>query len=239
MGREFEKRQSRLLFEKSIERLKPEEDVALIAYTSGTTGFPKGSLLTHSNMLKMALNLNAVDPKKPDDEFVSFLPLPWIGEQMMSIATALAIGFTVNFPEEPETAMQPIFTRSAPTWCSARPGSGSSSRSVIVKHHGRLLASSALSTGSVCPSAMRWPISILSVRNPPLHWKIMYAISYRAFVQGAERTGLGFSQHPQRHHRRRRLGAGRVPFLPCLRGEPETDLRADRDKRHFLHPPGR
>ena len=82
MGRDFEK-QHPGYFEKSVERLDPE-DVALVAYTSGTTGFPKGSLLTHRNMLKMALNLSAVDPKLPEDEFVSFLPLPWIGEQMMS-----------------------------------------------------------------------------------------------------------------------------------------------------------
>jgi long-chain acyl-CoA synthetase len=56
----------------------------------------------------MALSLNQVDRKQEKDEFVSFLPLAWIGEQMMSVATALAIGFTVNFPEEPETAMENI-----------------------------------------------------------------------------------------------------------------------------------
>jgi long-chain acyl-CoA synthetase len=49
-----------------------------------------------------------VDPKRPGDEFVSFLPLAWIGEQMMSLSTALAVGFTVNFPEEPETVMENI-----------------------------------------------------------------------------------------------------------------------------------
>ncbi|MBI4800277.1 MAG: AMP-binding protein [Desulfarculus sp.] len=75
LGRQFEKEHPNYL-ENSIARLKPQ-DLALIAYTSGTTGFPKGSLLTHSNMLKMALNLSSVDPKLPDDEFVSFLPLPW------------------------------------------------------------------------------------------------------------------------------------------------------------------
>jgi long-chain acyl-CoA synthetase len=81
-------------------------DVALIAYTSGTTGFPKGSLLTHTNMLAMAASLMSVDPKRPDDEFLSFLPLPWIGEQMMGVASALLIGFTVNFPEEPDTVQE-------------------------------------------------------------------------------------------------------------------------------------
>ena len=83
-------------------------DLAMICYTSGTTGSPKGAMLTFSNLLNMAMSLHAVDPRRRTDEFVSFLPLAWIGEQMMSVATALAIGFTINFPEEPETALHDI-----------------------------------------------------------------------------------------------------------------------------------
>jgi len=84
------------------------EDLAIICYTSGTTGFPKGAMLSFRNLLTMALSLHEVDPRRPEDEFVSFLPLAWIGEQMMSVATALAIGFAINFPEEPETAQENI-----------------------------------------------------------------------------------------------------------------------------------
>ena len=83
-------------------------DLAMICYTSGTTGSPKGAMLSFSNLLTMAMSLHQVDPRRPSDEFVSFLPLAWIGEQMMSLATALAIGFTINFPEEPETALHDI-----------------------------------------------------------------------------------------------------------------------------------
>src|SRR5436190_2471328 len=83
-------------------------DLAMICYTSGTTGSPKGAMLSFANLLNMAMNLHQVDPRRPTDEFVSFLPLPWIGEQMMSVATALAIGFTINFPEEPETALHDV-----------------------------------------------------------------------------------------------------------------------------------
>lgn len=84
------------------------DDVAIISYTSGTTGNPKGAMLSFRNLLTMAMNLDAVDTKRIDDEFVSFLPLAWIGEQMMAVATALAKGFTVNFPEEPETVTENI-----------------------------------------------------------------------------------------------------------------------------------
>src|SRR5207237_1775043 len=95
------------LFSRNVARGQGS-DLALICYTSGTTGSPKGAMLTFANLLSMALSLHQVDPRRQSDEFVSFLPLAWIGEQMMSLATALAIGFTINFPEEPETALHDI-----------------------------------------------------------------------------------------------------------------------------------
>ncbi len=83
-------------------------DVALLFYTSGTTALPKGALLSHYNMLTMGQNLMRVDPCYENDDFVSFLPFAWIGEQMMSLSCGLLAGFTINFPEEPETAQENI-----------------------------------------------------------------------------------------------------------------------------------
>ncbi len=94
-----------------FERLATEgagEDVALLFYTSGTTSLPKGVLLSHYNMLSMGRNLMAVDPCYETDDYVSYLPFAWIGEQMMSISCGLQIGYTINFPEEPETAQENI-----------------------------------------------------------------------------------------------------------------------------------
>ncbi len=82
--------------------LKPD-DPTLITTTSGTTGRPKLAMLSHVNLLSMAHNLGQADPKFSEDEFVSFLPLAWIGEQMMAVASALLFGFCVNFPETPAT----------------------------------------------------------------------------------------------------------------------------------------
>ncbi len=105
-GREYE-REHPGIFDQMVDATDPEA-CAQICTTSGTTGNPKLAMLSHRNMLSMAANLGKVDPKYETDEFVSFLPLPWIGEQMMSVASALLFGFTVNFPEEPETATENI-----------------------------------------------------------------------------------------------------------------------------------
>ena len=83
-------------------------DLAILSTTSGTTGNPKLAMLTHGNLLSMGRNLMQVDPLSPEDEFVSFLPLAWIGEQMMALACGLQVGFKVNFPEEPETVQHDI-----------------------------------------------------------------------------------------------------------------------------------
>jgi len=106
LGRELEQQQPDL-FEEMIDKGHGDE-VTLLFYTSGTTALPKGALLSHYNMLTMGQNLMAVDPCKETDDYVSYLPFAWIGEQMMSISCGLQIGYTINFPEESETAQENI-----------------------------------------------------------------------------------------------------------------------------------
>ncbi|HBE95305.1 MAG TPA: long-chain fatty acid--CoA ligase [Desulfovibrio sp.] len=98
---------ARFFFSEIVSELSPE-DPCLVATTSGTTGRPKLAVLSHRNLLAMAANLGRVDPKRASDEFVSFLPLAWMGEQMMAVASALLFGFCVNFPEEPDTVQSDI-----------------------------------------------------------------------------------------------------------------------------------
>jgi long-chain acyl-CoA synthetase len=94
-------------FERWVDEVSPD-DTALIATTSGSTGRPKLAMLSHKNLLSMAWNLGLADPKRDSDEFVSFLPLAWMGEQMMAVSSALLFGFCVNFPEEPDTVQENI-----------------------------------------------------------------------------------------------------------------------------------
>jgi long-chain acyl-CoA synthetase len=106
LGRDLDQKKPGL-FEEMINKGHGDE-VALLFYTSGTTSLPKGALLSHYNMLTMGRNLMTVDPCLDTDDYVSYLPFAWIGEQMMSISCGIQMGYTLNFPEEPETAQENI-----------------------------------------------------------------------------------------------------------------------------------
>jgi long-chain acyl-CoA synthetase len=60
------------------------DDLATIVYTSGTTGPPKGTMITHGNAMATILNVTALVPIGPDDRFLSFLPLSHIAERTVS-----------------------------------------------------------------------------------------------------------------------------------------------------------
>jgi len=87
-----------------VDQGKPD-DVCHLCLTSGTTGRPKGACMMHRNYINMGIRLTEVDPLEESDEYVSFLPFAWIGEQMNSFGVALARGVTINFPESVETMM--------------------------------------------------------------------------------------------------------------------------------------
>ncbi len=178
-------------FGKNLSAVK-ETDLATICYTSGTTGNPKGTLLTHGNILSMVAALNEVDPKSPDDQFLSFIPLPWIVEQTMSVFSSLYSAYTVSFPEEPETAMSDLY-EIAPSVVVASPRMWEGiSREVMVKH----LDASFLKrmVYDLClPIGYRWADFKFDKKKPSLGWKILYWLAYMAMFR-ALRDRLGFSK---------------------------------------------
>lgn len=84
------------------------KDNALICVTSGSSGKPRGTVLSQRNILSTALSLTAGAEMKEGQEVVSFLPLSLVGELMISLAAAILVGFRVSFPEKPETVMEDL-----------------------------------------------------------------------------------------------------------------------------------
>ena len=96
-----------LLFDEMVDRVSPG-DVGMINYTSGTTGLPKGSMITQKNMVAVARLQDSVDAAEDSFEYVSFLPFAWIGEQEFGVYWPLYKAFAVNFPEKVETVQENI-----------------------------------------------------------------------------------------------------------------------------------
>ena len=113
MGREHAGREAGL-YDRLVDATSGE-DVAILCTTSGTTAHPKLAMLAAGRMLRHCATYLAFDPKGPDDEYVSVLPLPWIMEQVYVLGKGLLCRMKVNFVEEPDTMMND-FREIAPTF---------------------------------------------------------------------------------------------------------------------------
>ncbi|CAN5250837.1 long-chain fatty acid--CoA ligase [soil metagenome] len=102
------------LYDQMVDAIKGD-DVAILCTTSGTTSNPKLAMLKPGLMLRHCASYLAFDPKGPDDEYVSVLPLPWIMEQVYALGKGLLSRMKVNFVEEPDTMMNE-FREIAPTF---------------------------------------------------------------------------------------------------------------------------
>lgn len=97
-----EQQDAQVFFETSVAAVQPQNAAAMF-YTSGTTGKPKGVVLTHHALIDRARAVEAMEALTDREEVVAYLPVAWIGQNMFSYTQLLVTGFTVNHPESPET----------------------------------------------------------------------------------------------------------------------------------------
>ncbi len=80
-------------------------DTAIMMYTSGTTGHPKGVVLAHENLISASRAYQELEHLADDEEVLAYLPLAWIGQNVFSYAQWMYVGFRVNCIESAETVM--------------------------------------------------------------------------------------------------------------------------------------
>jgi long-chain acyl-CoA synthetase len=84
------------------------DDLALVAYTSGTTGRSKGVLLSHGNLIAVSESFVSVDSVERGDNWLCYLPMAWVGDSIFSLSVSLVAVATCNCPEGPETVQRDL-----------------------------------------------------------------------------------------------------------------------------------
>jgi long-chain acyl-CoA synthetase len=92
----------------------------VMLYTSGTTGRPKGVVLSNQNVIETSKNSAEFDDLRAGDEVLAYLPMAWVGDFIFSIGQAMWAGFCVNCPESPDT-MHSDLREIGPTYYFAPP----------------------------------------------------------------------------------------------------------------------
>ena len=84
------------------------DDLSMIAYTSGTTGNPKGVMLSHRNMISVAESFAAAEGIRVGDNLLSYLPMAWVGDTTFTVGVGFVVPIVANCPENPETVQRDL-----------------------------------------------------------------------------------------------------------------------------------
>ena len=96
------------------------DDPCVMLYTSGTTGKPKGVVLSNRNIIETSRNSCEFDKLGPNEEILAYLPMAWVGDFIFSVGQAMWAGFCVNCPENAATMMTDL-REIGPTYFFAPP----------------------------------------------------------------------------------------------------------------------
>jgi len=189
-----------------VEIAKPE-DLAILVYTSGTTGPPKGAMLSHRNIIfQLGFTDYLTEPREGDQQ-LSFLPLSHVAERSFTIFYPLSTGSTVNFAESIDTVPDNL-REVAPAVFFAVPRiwekfySGVALRMREATRAGRLAYRWAIGVG------MRVAECRIQGRRPSLGLRLLYRLADLVALDNVKRS-MGL-------HRARGAATGAAPIAPEL-----------------------
>lgn len=181
-------REQSALFVKMVRNTNPD-DVGIIVYTSGTTGQPKGAMISQRNMVVMIKGLSQVLDFREGDTFVSALPLCHIAERMFSLIFPMWAGCTVNFAESVAT-LQEDMKEISPTAFLNVPRIWEKIHSNIMIKMEDAIFFKRWVFKAMMPIGHRVAEYKLKFKPVPVQWKILYGMAYLLLFR-ALRNQLG------------------------------------------------
>jgi len=165
-----------LLFEEMVNKTRCDEP-AIIVYTSGTTGQPKGAVISHRNVIAMIRGLAQILNFRHTDSFVSALPLCHIAERMFSLIFPMWAGCTVNFAESVAT-LQDDMREISPTAFLNVPRIWEKMHSNVMIRLQDSVFFKRWIFKAMLPVGMRVSEFKLKRQSAPFHWKIFWGLGY-------------------------------------------------------------
>ncbi|MDY6881631.1 MAG: AMP-binding protein [Desulfatiglans sp.] len=164
------------LFGKMIEQTDPG-DIAIIVYTSGTTGKPKGAMISQENMIAMIEGLSQVLEFRQGDSFVSALPLCHVAERMFSLIFPMWAACTVNFAESVATLQEDMREISPTAFLNVPRIWEKIHSNIMIKMEDAVFFKRWIFK-AMMPIGHRVAQYKLYFEPVPLRWKILYGIAY-------------------------------------------------------------
>jgi long-chain acyl-CoA synthetase len=193
-------------FEESIRSTRAEE-VAIIVYTSGTTGDPKGAMISHKGMISMVKGLSQILDFRSSDSVVSVLPLCHIAERMFSLIFPMYVGYTVNFAESVNTLQEDMKEISPAAFLNVPRIWEKMHSNIMIRMQDAVFFKRWVFKMMV-PIGERVSQYRLENKPVPLHWRFLHWVAY-LFLFRALKNQLGLLQT-------RIFVSGAAPLSPDL-----------------------
>jgi long-chain acyl-CoA synthetase len=178
-------------FEKEVAK-GGSDDLAVICYTSGTTGRPKGTMLSHRNLIETARSGAAREGLSASDEVVAYLPMAWIGDHMFSLCQSIITAFATNCPESAATVLADL-KEIGPTYFFAPPRIWENILTSVMVRVDDAWAPKRRMVRFFLEVARRVEERRLAHRPVPLGDRALYQLG-RALVYGPLRDNLGMAR---------------------------------------------
>lgn len=193
-------------FQENIHSTQAEE-VAIIVYTSGTTGDPKGAMISHKGMISMVRGLSQILDFRSSDSVVSVLPLCHIAERMFSLIFPMYVGYTVNFAESVNTLQEDMKEISPAAFLNVPRIWEKMHSNIMIRMQDAVFFKRWVFKAMV-PIGKRVSQYRLENKPVPLHWRFLHWIAH-LFLFRALKNQLGLLQT-------RIFVSGAAPLSPDL-----------------------